>query len=112
MQRKLPLGVGPDVSSSQARATVAPTSHPAIDVILKDLKAFSRRLKSLISLHNDEHRILDRLYYKGKNQHKSALFWKRVVEMRRYNHRLENIGIIDIVERFCCSFFGDTLQNR
>ena len=33
--------------------------------------------------------MLERLYYKGKNQHRTALFWQRVAEMRKFGERVD-----------------------
>jgi hypothetical protein len=61
---------------------------------------------------SEELQILERLYYKGKNQHRAALFWKRVSEVRRYARRLDGVGLPDVVERLHRSFFGDDATHR
>ncbi|EGN93226.1 hypothetical protein SERLA73DRAFT_16640, partial [Serpula lacrymans var. lacrymans S7.3] len=77
-----------------------------VDASLKDLKTCSRRLQTVSAIVGDELKILERLYYKGKNQHRSALFWKRVVEIRRYGRRLSEASLWETLELFRCSFFG------
>jgi hypothetical protein len=58
-------------------------------------------------MHANEAQVLERLYYKGKNQHRGALFWRRVGETRRYSARLGGIHIDDVVEILRYSFFGE-----
>jgi len=58
-------------------------------------------------MHTNESQVLERLYYKGRNQHRGALFWRRVVEVRRYSGRLEGIRIDNVVEILRHSFFGE-----
>jgi hypothetical protein len=89
-----------------------PSSHASIDSILKDLKSCSRRLQVVFSAYHDELQILQRLYYKGKNQHRPALFWKRAAEMKRYGERLDCTGLPGAFELLRCSFFGAiSIQN-
>jgi hypothetical protein len=83
-----------------------------IDGALKDLKAASRRLRSACAALQDESRVLERLYYKGKNQHRSALFWRHVSEVRRYYRRLEELRLTRVVEDLRGSFFGDLAVHK
>jgi hypothetical protein len=89
------------------KSSLPASRHASIDAALKALKASSRRLQTAFALLNDELRILERLYYKGKNQHRSALFWKRVLEVRRYSRRLSEISLLEVVESFRLAFFGE-----
>ena len=86
--------------------------HASIDTILKDLKTGTRHLHAVFSLYQNEAQILQRLYYKGKNQHRSALFWKRFSEVKRYSERLNGLAILEDVERLRSSFFGATTIFR
>lgn len=88
------------------RSTLAQAHHKDIDAVLKDLKLCSRRLKSALDSFRDELRTLERLYYKGKNQHRMALFFKRVPEMRRYGRRLSELDILERVDLLRASFVG------
>jgi len=54
---------------------------------------------------------LHQLYYKGKNQHRAALFWRRVVEMRRYGDRVQELDLPSLVDSLRYSFFGQELQQ-
>lgn len=87
------------------RETLPSEQHPAIDAILKQLRASSRRLRVTWVSQEDELRILERLYYKGKNQHRSALFWRRLVEVRRYGARVHETDLPSLVDKLRGSFF-------
>ncbi|KAI8998704.1 hypothetical protein BD414DRAFT_475826 [Trametes punicea] len=78
-----------------------------IDAALKQLKACSRRLQAALTSHRTELQVLERLYYKGKNQHRTALFWQRVAEMRRFGERVDEMHIGDVVESLRLAFWGD-----
>jgi len=52
------------------------------------IKAFTTLESALV----EEWQILERLYYKGKNQHRSALFWRHVGEVRRILKRMVGSG--------------------
>ena len=88
------------------RSTLAHTHHREIDAILKDLKFCSRRLKSALDGFKDELRTLERLYYKCKSQHRMALFFKRVLEMRRYGRLLTELDILERVDLLRAAFVG------
>ncbi|KAF8141661.1 hypothetical protein EV363DRAFT_1443567 [Boletus edulis] len=88
------------------RSTLAHSRHREIDAILKDLRFCSRRLKSALDSYKDELRTLERLYYKCKNQHRAALFFKRVSEIRRYGGRLSELDILECVDLLRASFVG------
>ncbi|KAJ6496635.1 hypothetical protein C8R47DRAFT_349028 [Mycena vitilis] len=85
--------------------------HPHVDAALKQLKSCARSLQPVLSTFSDELQILHRLYYKGKNQHRTALFWRRVTEMRRYGDRVEELSLLSLVDSLRFSFFGEELQQ-
>ncbi|TFK42622.1 hypothetical protein BDQ12DRAFT_676510 [Crucibulum laeve] len=98
--------------TSQPRSALPQHLHGEIDLFLKDLKIDTRRLQSVVAAHTDESQILERIYYKGKNQHRSALFWRRVAEIRRYCDSLRNVNISAVVNRLRYCFFGpEALQT-
>lgn len=78
----------------------------AIDAALKTLKTSSRQLQTFLAAFRDEMQTLERLYYKGKNQHRAALFWRRVSEVRRYGERFNRAELAELVEGFRRSFWG------
>jgi hypothetical protein len=87
-------------------------AHPVIEAQLKKLKLASRQIREQLSLIETEARILERLYYKGKNQHRSATFWHRLSEVRRYTARINNLDLCNIIDSFRASFFGEAAQNK
>ncbi|EIW60456.1 uncharacterized protein TRAVEDRAFT_165252, partial [Trametes versicolor FP-101664 SS1] len=89
------------------RASIDPVDTPEIDGVLKQLKACSRRLQAALACHRTELQVLERLYYKGKNQHRTALFWQRVAEMRKLGERVDEMNMDDAVESLRLAFWGD-----
>ncbi|KAF9264719.1 hypothetical protein L218DRAFT_199493 [Marasmius fiardii PR-910] len=81
--------------------------HSKVDSILKDLKSLSKRLHTTLSGYETELKVLERIYYKSKNQHRSALFWRRVIETRRYGRRIEQIELGDFVNTLRMSFYRE-----
>lgn len=97
----------PPTFDSLSRAGLDPASCDAVNAFLKIFKGHVRRAQTAFSLHADEVAILERLFYKGKNQHRSSLFWQRVSEMRRYGHRLQEMRTCDLSEALRISFYGE-----
>ncbi|KAG0707809.1 hypothetical protein DFH29DRAFT_1053465 [Suillus ampliporus] len=95
--------------SFSPRASLENSSHSAVDGILKDLKAYSRRLHAALATYQDEMQVLERLYYRSKNQHRAALFFKRVSEIRRYGWRLLEVNMPEDVHLLRASFYGATV---
>lgn len=60
--------------SPRARATLSAAHHSTVDSCLKSLRTTIRSVSALEEAIADETQLLQRLYYKGKNQHRSALF--------------------------------------
>ena len=92
---------------SSPRSSLIPSQCSAVDALLKQLKACSRRLQAALASHRTELQVLERLYYKGKNQHRTALFWQRVAEMRKFGGRLDEMQMDDVVESLRLSFWGE-----
>jgi hypothetical protein len=90
-----------------ARVSLETSTYAQVDSILKELKYISRQLQPILASHSEELRVLERLYYKGKNQHRSALFWRRVVEIRRLGGRLEDVGLLALLDGFRGSFHAN-----
>ena len=94
--------------SYKKRLDISEDMHGRIDMLLKDLRSCAQRLAPLLSALEDEMRILERLYYKGRNQHRSALFWRKVEEMRRYGKRILELQSFEQVDSLRYSFYvGD-----
>lgn len=90
------------------KASLDSTALPGINSVLKQLKSCTRRLQAALASHALELRVLERLYYKGKNQHRTALFWRNVSEIRRYGERVEIMDLYGLVERMRIAFWGET----
>ncbi|KAG1731921.1 hypothetical protein EDB19DRAFT_1311922 [Suillus lakei] len=99
----------PTTTSFSQRASLENSLHSAVDSILKDLKAYSRRLQAALASYQDEMQVLERLYYRSKNQHRAALFFKRISEIRRYGWRLIEVNITEDVHLLRASFYGATI---
>ncbi|KAH8106699.1 hypothetical protein BXZ70DRAFT_914718 [Cristinia sonorae] len=102
-QGNFPMG------SSCPRSNLAQEHCTVVDKVLKDLKSCTRRLHAALLSQHTELRILDQLYYKGNNQHRTALFWNRIEEVRRFGKRVEKLEVYDTVESLRVSFW--TPQN-
>ena len=80
--------------------------HAQIDVSLKELRTVSRRLGAFATPYADELRVLERIYYKGKHQHRAALFWRKVAEVRRLGARIAETAIPELVDGVRHSCYG------
>ncbi|KAJ7172521.1 hypothetical protein C8R46DRAFT_894304 [Mycena filopes] len=101
----------PPPLSRSAKTSLDPILLPHIDAALKQLKSCARNLQPVLATFSDELQILQRLYYKGKNEHRSALFWRRVAEMRRYGDRVGELALSSLVDSLRYSFFGEDSQQ-
>ncbi|KAF7322940.1 hypothetical protein HMN09_00073500 [Mycena chlorophos] len=81
---------------------------PPIDAALKQLKVHSRAIHTVLASFDDELLLLHRLFYRAKNQHRGALFWRRVAEMRRYAERVESLSLVNIFETLRGAFFDQS----
>ncbi|KAG1782451.1 hypothetical protein EV702DRAFT_1192128 [Suillus placidus] len=106
MNARRARGRAPTATSFSERASLENSLHSAVDGILKDLKACSRRLQAALAAYQDEMQVLERLYYRSKNQHRAALFFKRISEIRRYGWRLVEANMIEDVHLLRASFYG------
>lgn len=94
------------------RGLLDQTYQTVLDAALKDLKIAGRQLTLCLAMHADESQVLQRLYYKGKNQHRTALFWRRLVETRRYCDRLQGMKIPSLVDGLRYSFFSEGSSSK
>ena len=81
-----------------------------VDAELKSLKLLFRRLQSSLTILGSELQLLRRLYYKNKNQHRGALFWRNVAELQRYLHKLENLNVQEPTLTLRNKFYGPTAR--
>ncbi|KAF9500908.1 hypothetical protein BDN71DRAFT_1585597 [Pleurotus eryngii] len=99
----------PNVTPSP-RTSLSLYLHPTVDGALKELKSVHRRLQVACAEFGRELQILNKLYYKGYNQHRLALFWKRTAEIRKYARRVDDADIASIADVLRRSFFGSEAQ--
>jgi len=88
------------------RASVIASLHGSVDAELKSLKLISRSLQSALTAHELELEILSRVYYKNKNQHRGSLFWRNIVELRRYSECLVKAQLLNSVNVLRRMFYG------
>ena len=88
------------------RSSMDASQCPRVDASLKNFKLLSRQLHTLFITHATELQVLQRLYYKNKNQHRGSLFWRKVVEVRRYSERFERHQPHILIDEFRCTFYG------
>lgn len=88
------------------RNTIENIHCASIDVSLKDLRHISRRATAFSIPFLNELQILERIYYKGKNQHRSAIYWRKVSEIRRFGMRIRELDFPGLVEDLRYTFYG------
>lgn len=91
--------------SCQPREYLCPAVQATTDTILKSLKKSKRQCRANLNALSDELEILERLYYKGKNQHSSSLVWKRITEARRYAQRVRESAPLVLLDSIHLAFF-------
>ena len=94
------------LTSHTSRLSMNASQCSLVDTVLKNFKLLSRQLHTLIITHATELQILQRLYYKNKNQHRGSLFWRKVVEIRRYSEKFEQHKLQILIDDFRCTFYG------
>ncbi|EKM82719.1 hypothetical protein AGABI1DRAFT_125181 [Agaricus bisporus var. burnettii JB137-S8] len=108
MSRRRPLAISFPPSSLTSKIDIDPSTHVYVDLALKRLKAVSRRLSATLTSFQDESRLLERLFYKGKNQHKVSLFWRHIEEIRRLCSCLVVVDLMTVVIRVRHAFYNST----
>ncbi|KAJ7063261.1 hypothetical protein C8F01DRAFT_1022721 [Mycena amicta] len=93
------------------KTALDPAVLPLVDAALKQAKASSRALQLLLASFDDELLVLHRLFYRSNNQHRTALFWRRVSEIRRYAERLEALSLLTLLDSLRFSFFDPDQQQ-
>lgn len=71
---------------------------PTITQLLKQLKSGYKNVRSSQKQLFAEMHILERVYYKGKNQHGLSLFWRSVVSVRRMSGRIYETNVPRLLE--------------
>jgi hypothetical protein len=86
--------------------------YSAVDSTLKDLHRLSRRIKEVHDCLLGDLWLLQRLHYKGQNQHHAAMFWKRTQEIRRILRRVTGYSMNNLVEDLARECHGHELEKR
>ncbi|CAG8500559.1 5283_t:CDS:2 [Acaulospora morrowiae] len=60
----------------------------------------------------EELHFLERLYYKNKNQHKRAIYFRKIEEVRRIVHRFKEMEIGDLLSEFVKLFYGHDQEKQ
>ncbi|EIW85222.1 hypothetical protein CONPUDRAFT_49102 [Coniophora puteana RWD-64-598 SS2] len=94
------------IPNPSPRSNIPQEKQSDVDAILKGLKTCSTRLRASMSTFADELHLLERVYYKSKNQHRSSMFFKRVSDVRRYGYRLSGLQLPELVAELRAAFFG------
>jgi hypothetical protein len=113
----------PQKMASNNRPLTLPKSHPksrnnldpvivnAVDTCLKSLRKTSRKLPPTISSHASETRILERIVYKNKNQHGRTLFFRNLVEIKRFATRIEEASLSKLIETTRAAFYSHEVAD-
>ncbi|ELU44873.1 hypothetical protein AG1IA_01096 [Rhizoctonia solani AG-1 IA] len=88
---------------------------PSVAQLLKQLKAGHKNARNVQKLLFTEMHVLERVYYKGKNQHGLSLFWRSVVSVRRMSTRIYETNVPGLLEVLAGMFheepFGGDIQT-
>ncbi|EJD53033.1 hypothetical protein AURDEDRAFT_157598 [Auricularia subglabra TFB-10046 SS5] len=89
---------------SLPRDALPSAAVPAIDAGLKALRSAAKRVRAVADSHNVELSILVRLHYKNNNQHRGALWWRRVEQLKRTASRLEELSLPGLLDDLRLAF--------
>lgn len=99
--------------TSIPRRDLSTSLHPHVDSALKTARQCAQKLAPLEPHLEDELRVLERLYYKGVNQHRMALFWRRVEEVRRLGRRVHEARVLGVTEDLRYAFYlGEDSERK
>ncbi|KAF8344195.1 uncharacterized protein EI90DRAFT_55326 [Cantharellus anzutake] len=93
---------------SRPRSSLPYSLHASITSCLEAIERVSEQQGPLITSMQTELAVLDRLYCKFNNQHRSAVFLRRAVEARRILKRIQDSRGLFSAYRVYASFFGDS----
>ncbi|CAG8589937.1 1412_t:CDS:2 [Funneliformis mosseae] len=60
----------------------------------------------------DEANILERLYYKNKNQHQRSIYFRKIVEIRRMLKRIKEMEINVLMSEFIGNFYSTKISGK
>ncbi|KAG8755442.1 hypothetical protein FRC12_010882 [Ceratobasidium sp. 428] len=84
---------------------------PPIGRLLKTLKSSSKNIRSGQKHLLTEMHLLERVYYKGKNQHGLSLFWRNVVSIRRMASRIHETNTPRLLEMLAGMFHEEAFTG-
>jgi hypothetical protein len=88
-----------------------PHSVTAVDACLKSLRKTRRSISATLACYSTETEILKTLYYKSKNQHKNALFWRNVAQLRRFAVRIHEVGLAGVLDTTRAAFYSNEITT-
>jgi hypothetical protein len=83
----------------------------AVDACLKSLRKTRRSISATLACYSTETEILNTVYYKSKNQHKNALFWRNVAQLRRFAVRIEQVGLAGVLDTTRAAFYSNEIAT-
>jgi hypothetical protein len=98
-------------TNSKPKDTLQGHSIAAVDVCLKSLRKTRRSISATLACYSTETEILKTVYYKSKNQHKNALFWRNIAELRRFAVRIEEAGLAGILDTTRAAFYSNEIAT-
>ncbi|KAG8762128.1 hypothetical protein FRC11_011038 [Ceratobasidium sp. 423] len=85
---------------------------PVVTQLLKQLKSGHKNVRSSQKLLFTEMHLLERVYYKGKNQHGLSLFWRSVVCVRRMSARIYETNLPGLFEVLGGMFHEEPFEGQ
>ncbi|KEP53298.1 hypothetical protein V565_032940 [Rhizoctonia solani 123E] len=85
---------------------------PAVTQLLKQLKSAHKNGRASQKLLFTEMHLLERVYYKGKNQHGLSLFWKSAVSVRRVSARIHEANLPGLLEVLGGMFHEEPFEGQ
>ena len=93
-------------SQPESRNNLDTALVDSVDNFLKSLRKTSRKLPPTTSSHASEVQTLERIIYKNKNQHGRTLFFRNLVEIKRFAARIEEANLSNLLERVRAAFYS------
>ncbi|KAG9097969.1 hypothetical protein FRC06_006958 [Ceratobasidium sp. 370] len=84
---------------------------PSVSHLLKALKTSNKHVRANQKLLLTELHLLERVYYKGKNQHGLSLFWRSVVSTRRMASRIYEVNAPRLLEILASMFHEEAFEG-
>jgi hypothetical protein len=84
---------------------------PTINRLLKELKFGHKNVRSSQKQLFTEMHLLERVYYKGKNQHGLSLFWRSVASVRRMAARVYETNLPRLLEILGSMFHEEPFEG-